>query len=59
VLFPAMVPAVSILVGIPIVGELPDAFQIAGLLMVTAGLLGAIGVFRRRRARPVPVPTQT
>jgi drug/metabolite transporter (DMT)-like permease len=59
VLFPAMVPAVSILVGIPIVGELPDAFQIAGLLMVTAGLLGAIGVFRRKRARPVPVPTQT
>jgi drug/metabolite transporter (DMT)-like permease len=59
VLFPAMVPAVSILVGIPIVGELPDAFQIAGLLMVTAGLLGAIGVFRRRRARPVPVPSET
>lgn len=46
VLFPAMVPAVSILVGIPIVGELPNATQIAGLLLVTVGLAGAIGLFR-------------
>lgn len=46
VLFPAMVPAVSILVGIPIVGELPNATQIAGLLLVTVGLAGAIGAFR-------------
>jgi len=51
VLFPAMVPAVSILIGIPIVGELPDVFQISGLLMVTAGLLIAIGIFRWRPAR--------
>jgi len=48
VLFPAMVPAVSIMIGIPIVGEVPDAVQIAGLLLVTAGLLGAVGVFRIR-----------
>lgn len=59
VLFPAMVPAVSIMIGIPIVGELPNAFQIAGLLMVTAGLLGAVGVFRRRRSRCCPVPASS
>jgi drug/metabolite transporter (DMT)-like permease len=47
VLFPAMVPAVSILMGIPIVGEIPDATQITGLLLVTVGLAGAIGMFRR------------
>lgn len=47
VLFPAMVPAVSILIGIPIVGEWPDASQLAGLLLVTAGLLLAIGTARR------------
>lgn len=57
VLFPAMVPAVSILMGIPIVGEIPNTIQIAGLLLVTIGLLGAIGVFRRwpvvwRRSKP-------
>lgn len=46
VLFPAMVPAVSVLVGIPIVGEIPNATQIAGLLLVTVGLAGAIGLFR-------------
>jgi len=52
-----MVPAVSILMGIPIVGEIPNTIQIAGLLLVTIGLLGAIGVFRRwpvvwRRSKP-------
>jgi drug/metabolite transporter (DMT)-like permease len=47
VLFPAMVPAVSILIGIPIVGEIPNGIQITGLLLVTLGLAGAIGMFRR------------
>ncbi len=51
VLFPAMVPAVSILIGIPIVGEFPNAYQIAGLLLVTAGLLSAVGVFGPRQSR--------
>jgi drug/metabolite transporter (DMT)-like permease len=46
VLFPAMVPAVSILVGIPIVGEVPNATQITGLLLVSIGLMCAIGAFR-------------
>jgi drug/metabolite transporter (DMT)-like permease len=46
VLFPAMVPAVSILFGIPIVGEIPNAAQITGLLLVTVGLMCAIGAFR-------------
>ncbi len=52
VLFPAMVPAVSVVIGIPIVGEIPNAIQIGGLLLVTAGLMAAIGVFRRRQLRP-------
>ena len=46
VLFPAMVPAVSILVGIPIVGEVPNGVQIVGLVLVTAGLMGAIAAGR-------------
>ena len=46
VLFPAMVPAVSILIGIPVVGEVPNATQITGLLLVTTGLMCAIGAFR-------------
>lgn len=36
--FPALVPVVAILVGIPIAGEIPAALQIAGLLIVTVGL---------------------
>ena len=50
VLFPAIVPAVSVLIGIPIVGEIPGALQIAGLVLVTAGLLVTIGIFDRLRA---------
>jgi drug/metabolite transporter (DMT)-like permease len=46
VLFPAVVPAVSVIVGIPIVCEIPSLLQIAGLMLVTAGLLTTIGVFR-------------
>jgi drug/metabolite transporter (DMT)-like permease len=51
VLFPAIVPAVSVLVGIPIVGEVPGTLQVAGLCLVTAGLLVTIGVVRRLRLR--------
>jgi drug/metabolite transporter (DMT)-like permease len=58
VLFPAMVPAVSILIGIPIVGEFPNAYQIAGLLLVTAGLVSAVGVFGPRQSR-IRVSTAT
>lgn len=47
VLFPAIVPAVSVLVGIPIVGEIPSALQISGLGLVTLGLLTTVGLFRR------------
>lgn len=50
VLFPAIVPAVSVLVGIPIVGEVPGGLQIAGLVLVTLGLLITIGVIDRLRA---------
>ena len=49
VLFPAIVPAVSVLVGIPIVGEIPGALQIAGLVLVTFGLLITIGILGRVR----------
>lgn len=50
VLFPASIPAVSILIGIPILGELPYPEQIAGVALVTMGLLTTIGVFHRRRS---------
>ena len=47
VLFPAIVPALSVLLGIPIVGEIPDLLQIAGLALVTLGLLATVGTFSR------------
>lgn len=51
-LFPALVPVSAILIGIPIVGELPTPLQLTGLLIVTAGLLVALST---RQATPVPV----
>lgn len=50
--FPAMVPAAAILLGVPIVGEWPTALQFAGLGIVTGGLLitlGIIGSFGRQK----------
>jgi drug/metabolite transporter (DMT)-like permease len=47
VLFPATVPAISVLVGIPVVAEIPDVMQIAGLVLVSVGMLIAVGIFRR------------
>jgi drug/metabolite transporter (DMT)-like permease len=37
--FPALVPVVAILTGVPVTGELPTLLQAAGLVTVTAGLL--------------------
>ncbi len=45
-IFPAMVPAVAVLVGIPIAGEWPNAWQMLGLTFVTAGVLVAVGLLR-------------
>ncbi|MGE3917844.1 MAG: DMT family transporter [Hyphomicrobiaceae bacterium] len=60
VLFPAIVPAISIVIGIPIVGEWPDTTQIAGLCLVTVGLLTAVGLIGRIASalRPASRPPQ-
>lgn len=47
VLFPAIVPAVSILIGIPLLGEIPNTVQIAGLLLVSLGMFVAVGLLGR------------
>lgn len=47
--FPALVPAVGILIGIPVTGELPTGLQLVGLLLVSVGLLLAMGILRWRR----------
>ena len=55
VLFPAIVPAISILIGIPLIGEIPSRLQLVGLGLVSAGLLIAVGVLNRlstRRSAP-------
>jgi drug/metabolite transporter (DMT)-like permease len=44
--FPALVPVVAILAGVPLTGELPNIVQAAGLLTVSLGLL----VTQRRHA---------
>lgn len=53
VLFPATIPALAILLGIPLIGEKPSPVQIAGLGVVTAGLLVASGIWRMFRHRSI------
>mgnify|MGYP003377124425 CR=1 FL=1 len=48
VLFPASVPAMAILVGIPTLGEIPTVLQLVGVALVPVGLVYAVGAFRRR-----------
>lgn len=45
-IFPALVPASAILLGIPVTGELPTMLQGAGLAVVSLGLLVSIGTVR-------------
>lgn len=41
-LFPALAPAVAILLGIPLAGEIPTGLQVIGLAILTAGLVIAV-----------------
>lgn len=41
-LFPALAPAVAILLGVPLTGEVPSIAQITGLLVLTGGLVLAL-----------------
>lgn len=41
-LFPALAPAVAILLGIPVTGEFPTMLQIVGLIILTTGLVIAV-----------------
>jgi drug/metabolite transporter (DMT)-like permease len=38
-LFPAAVPALAIIIGIPVAGDVPTALQLAGLFLATIGLV--------------------
>jgi drug/metabolite transporter (DMT)-like permease len=46
-LFPAMVPVVAVLLGLPVAGEWPSDAQWLGLTVVMAGLPLAMGLMRR------------
>ena len=48
VLFPAMVPGLAIVFGIPLLGEWPTWIQLAGLAVASAGFAVALGLLKRR-----------
>ena len=41
-LFPALVPAVAVALGVPIAGEIPAPLQLAGIALATLGLIASI-----------------
>ena len=47
-LFPGIVPALTLAVGIPVTGEIPSMIEIAGALLATLGLTVGLGAFDRR-----------
>ena len=47
--FPALVPAAAILIGIPVAGEWPSALQFVGLGFVSLGLMISVDVIKLRR----------
>jgi drug/metabolite transporter (DMT)-like permease len=49
VLFPAIVPGLAIIFGIPILGEFPTWIQLLGLASAMIGLLVALGIIRLPR----------
>ena len=49
--FPATVPAIALVVGIPVTGELPTPTHWLGLGVVTLGLLTAVGVLGPRNGQ--------
>lgn len=55
-IFPAMVPAVAVLLGIPLTGEFPDLPQAIGLLVVSLGLLVALGLIHPTLTQPPSKP---
>ncbi|MEC9345252.1 MAG: DMT family transporter [Pseudomonadota bacterium] len=54
--FPSLVPALTIMIGAPLLGEYPAIWQIAGMLVVTAGLVFAVGLVDHWRSGRSPVP---
>jgi drug/metabolite transporter (DMT)-like permease len=47
-LFPARVPAATLIVGLPVTGEIPAPTEWLGAVMATAGLAVARGILWRR-----------
>ena len=54
--FAALVPSFSLLLAVPLLGELPTRLQLVGVVLVTAGMVLALGLYDAKnwRARRVP-----
>jgi drug/metabolite transporter (DMT)-like permease len=50
--FAALVPSFSLLVAVPLLGELPTRLQLAGVVLVTLGMLFALGLHDPGKWRP-------
>lgn len=45
--FPSLVPSLAVVLGVPLLDELPTAVQVAGVLLTTVGLGLAVGLHPR------------
>lgn len=44
--FSAMVPGIAVLLAYPVLGDVPSAFELAGVITVTLGVTAALGLWR-------------
>lgn len=56
--FGALTPGLAALLGIPLLGEIPTPATMAGIVLVTLGVMLVGGLLSRRRDRPPPARTR-
>jgi drug/metabolite transporter (DMT)-like permease len=57
--FVPLVPVITLLLGIPFLGEIPGPLEVVGVALVFFGLLVVVVKLPGRRAKGVPIPTLT
>jgi drug/metabolite transporter (DMT)-like permease len=53
--FAALVPTVSLVLAIPLLGEIPTELQLLGVVLVTTGMLFALGLHDPKRWQGLPI----
>ncbi len=48
-IFTALIPGLTVILALPLLGEIPTGLEIAGVIAVSLGMILALGLIRRRQ----------